>query len=272
MPRRKRTHFWAGVGQLVISLAALGVISVEYLVAKPPESLRDILMPILFLFATMIVVDKFGAVFSGRSFDEERQEVTDLVQTLPSLMSKSHDVVTFSSRARGYTYCINAAEFAISVKNTVIRYGDDAAASPNDYDYAAWREAKYKSITTSHCEWYEIVSNYLARDNPQISLFDKTKLRRTNYHSRYIDDVKCPMVQMTIFDFHEYREVIFGWEFPELEQGMCFLTRNDRVVAYFDKYFMHHYDKIAVEHYDHMERSASTQPIAPNAALETRRR
>jgi hypothetical protein len=45
---------------------------------------------------------------------------------------------------------------------------------------------------------------------------------------------------MTIFEFINGKEVLFGWEFPGVQNGHCFLTKNDKLVEFFEDYFSYY--------------------------------
>lgn len=136
---------------------------------------------------------------------------------------------------------------AVAIKNTTLRYGATCTAALDDRAYASWREAKKNSILSHSCTWTEIVSCHLSEHDPQQGIMRAAADDGFQYYSaKFIDDKNHPMMQVIIFDRGDKeKEAIFGWEFPGCRHGQAFLTNNERLVEYLERYFDHHYEKVA---------------------------
>jgi hypothetical protein len=225
----------SALGQLAFNVAALAIVYFSYSQNEP--SVNKILIPIFILFASTFIVDKVGGVFSGYSFDRDHLNMERLYEELPNILVGNHDIVTFPSRIEGLKYATYLCEFSSHVRNTVIRYGSNRTSTAQDEEYMNLLKAKKKSLKDNDCVWTEILSDYLGDDDPAIKLVNEIQ-NTTRYYVCYVDDVHMPMVQMFIFEFTDRdKEVIFGWEFPGMEQGASFATRNRKIVDYFETYF-----------------------------------
>jgi hypothetical protein len=181
-----------------------------------------------------------------RKLDETLQNLLEI----PSLITKNNDVVVFTNRKAALEHCIAMAPKAVAVKNTVLRYGHNKSAPPNDTDSRNWRDAKKRSIKAGD-RWMEIVSCYLdpTDDAMKFSVEMRSDGPRA-YQVGFLDDRICAMMQMTIFDFGlgNGKEVLFGFGLPDDSlHGLTILTRNESVLGYFEEYWRAHWKKTTLD-------------------------
>lgn len=198
---------------------------------------------IYFAISSGIIIDRLASVLADVFNSKESEKLEDRFKALPRMVSGRNDIVVFHSPADAVEYCISESKKAYSVKNTVLRYGLSSSSVDifGDDLYKKWIDAKHKSIS-SGAAWSEIVSTHFDDSDPQISFINSLR-KSINYRYKKIDDRVIPMMQMTIFSLENGDEAaVFGWFFPEMQQGPSFLTRNQILIRYLDSYFKHHMD------------------------------
>ena len=237
---------WKVFVALTSVIAGMGALAWNYLgwYAKPESEISNkLLLTTLFgLFVATLGIDLVTKAFYEFFEGKQKNEILKRIDGLPSLILGQADIVVLGDRNAGFRYCIETVPNAKSVKNNILRYGEVDSANPSDTIYAEWRDAKKNSVQSLETSWKEIVSVHLKDDDPQILFARAMSEKGSRYYGwERIDDRECPMVQLTLFEFDQYAEVIFGWEFPGSWRGACMVTRNADVVKYFDRYFDHHY-------------------------------
>ena len=170
--------------------------------------------------------------------------IHEILNQLPSLLAGRHDITSFASEADGLRHAINLANMAIEVKNTVLRYGIKSSLSPYGDLYKKWIETKRESIQSSRaCGWMEIVSTHLSDEDPQ-RIFMNEVAESAKYEKSFIDDINHPMIQMAIFSYSDgSREIMLGHSFPRIKTGTVFITKNDAIIQYFERYYMYWFDR-----------------------------
>ena len=243
---KKNIQFqWLLFGASLVSLIS---ILLSYLLDKSfPNS--PIFIATFLLFATTIISDRIAtiidAVFNQQDeTDKEAQctkkidKVCSELKEIPKILHGDRSLTIFDSRTEGLTYAINAVKTAVSVKNTVLRYGNSHTAAMGDQTFKKWIDAKRESMNSTNCIWTEIVSKYIGIEDQQTQLITDFAHDNPNYIVKWLDDVQLPMVQIAIFQYAgNKKDLLFGWELPGLPHGPCFLSTNQRVIDYFEAYF-----------------------------------
>lgn len=237
---RSNIHKLRAWAVLVSSILGLAIVSIDFYF----HAENRYLLPFAFLLTAAIIPDKVGDVFASYAFDIERDEVRILFSDLPNYLVDSHHIVSFPTRELGLKYCIYLAESATRIRNTVLRYGNSYSvgslyhADGIDKLYEKWLEARKDSVRRGN-QVTEVISKYLAADDPSREQAIQLSTLSTRYRCHLIDDRANPLTQMTIFEFDEYKEVVLGWELPGSDEGRSFSSRNSRVVEHFEAYFEH---------------------------------
>jgi hypothetical protein len=183
-------------------------------------------------------------------------DVSKKLTDLPRLLQERGQFTVFGHDADALSHYIHTIQEAvdtntyIDVRNTVLRYGANSVTlriPPTLYQ--KWISAKIASLGHGHT-WHEIVSTHLKDNDVQmkfikdISAEDKGGM---HYNVSYLDDEKHPMLQVCIIKYHPRRiKLIFGFEFPGIDSGLCFGTENVEIANYFAQYFDHWYKEVAV--------------------------
>lgn len=262
--RTRRGKTWTSVGQLVIGVASLVFVFFQYL--KGGATNDPILLAVFFLFATTILIDRIGQVFTNYSTERDEDDLRDLIDRLPGNLIGRNDIVAFPNDAEASAYCTAMVPFAISVKNTVLRYEHAKRGVEDNSDYTEWRKEKVASIKSNRCSWTEIISNDIDRNDYQREIVSKfSKIGRSKYNWRFLDEELHPMIQMAIFEFENGgKEIIFGWQFPGVPQGPCFVSKNDRLVLFFESYFMYYFNKLSASESESLADKANSGSISHN--------
>ena len=220
--RIKTTTAW---GQLFVGVAALALVFFAYR-AEPTSkdvnvAIEHIFYAVFFLYASGLVVDRIGDVARTLAQEKQEEEFEERSGIVAELVCGRNDLVTFPNAISGLQYCVNAVREAVSVKNTILRFGQKQSHSPQDEVYQQWVAAKRTSVESNTCTWSEIISCHIPRSSDLYKIIEPLAQKGSRYHSyRTIDDKTMPMVQMTIFEYRSgYREILFGWEFPGHPQG-----------------------------------------------------
>lgn len=244
--RAHRGKTWASIGQLLTGLASLVFVFFEYL--KGGTTNDPILLSVFFLFASTIVIDKVGQIFTSYSSERDEDEFRDLFDRLPGNLAGRNDIVAFPNDGEASRYCAAIVPLAISVKNTVLRYDYARYDLSDNSDYTEWRTLKIDSIRSKSCSWMEIISAHIDPTDYQRDVISQfSKIGRSKYDWRFLDEEKTPMIQMSIFEFRNgLKEVVFGWTFPGAPHGPAFASRNERVVTFFENYFTHFFNQCCV--------------------------
>lgn len=240
------------IGQLIVGISALFLVYFSFNISidkvdaasnSTYKHLIEIFNAIFFLYAAGLIVDRLGAIAQSIAEERKDQFYEAEFKRLPTQIASNAGLVTFPSTDIGMKYCSAAVENAISVKNTILRYGSSESHSASDKIYTEWLEKKKKLIDTNKCPWREIISESIPNTSTIYSYICKfLKNPPSAYRLRKLDDVNSPMVQMTIIKYIDYSEIIIGWEFPGFPHGASALIRNSVVVEYFDNYFDHYWD------------------------------
>jgi hypothetical protein len=234
---KKNYHKIRAYSVLGASLVAL----IGFLVTPGMGNDATVRSIIVAVFA-FIIIERFGELFSAYQADDESAEISKFFSEVPILLSQTHDLVYFPTSSAGCEICIDMAKTASHVRNTVLSYGDPATLIMNSDVYGRWLAAKKDAIARL-VPFHEIFSTHINSDDPQMLFAHSTK--GGNYRPRAIDDRIVPMVQMSISDFPDHAVVVFGWIFPGVEEGFCFLSRNVKLVQYFRTYFDYHFHAFA---------------------------
>jgi hypothetical protein len=173
---RKHTHRAAAIAQLFVATLALAFVYYQYIWNGDPTAIK-VILPLFFLFAAMVLIDRIGTFVIAHSFDEERNEHNEFFHRLPMLIEATHDITTLPSRQDGMQYYLHVLEQnfvnLLAVKNTVLRYGTAHSAgthTPYDELYRRWIAGKEKILKETNCEWEEIFSVHLHPEDPQKSI------------------------------------------------------------------------------------------------------
>lgn len=242
MPYRKWTYAnrTRATITLVITSAVLVLFFVEYPLPLKPDKVDLLFRAILLLFWSNLIVDRISDVGVAYTADVEHNEIKGFFENLPSILAGPHHLMYFSSIIDSRHHFVQLAQSALSIRNTVLRYGASESADADDHGYKEWLTAKKEAILKRRISVTEIVSCHLGPSDVQRN-FMKELANNSHYRFVELDDVRLPMMQLTIFEFASdganSKEVVFGWEFPESDQAASFASRNPKLVEYFEKYF-----------------------------------
>ena len=236
MSWRTRTSFIILLGSIISVI----FIYFQYVINEITHN-NPTLMVTFFLFATFLVTDRASALASDFLSDIDRKKTDGELFSIPTKFIGNNDIVAFSTALEAIKYCTAVVPMAISVKNTVFRYGRDniSIKYKEGNAYSDWLKAKKSSLTDNNCTWAEIMSQHIRDNDDEKKFVNDVSSLGGFYDCSYIDENDKAIIPFIIFEFRGYKEVIFGWEFPTMRQGPCFLSRNDRVVRFFENYFLH---------------------------------
>lgn len=237
----------SSIAQLLVYLATFSIMYWRFSLNRSIPNNQELFVSIFFLFVAMIIPEKIGAIMTGYAQDKETKEKDDRFTDLYNLLHDPTEIQIFDDVKEGLQYCLSTYSSAIMVKNTVLRYGQKKSINTAGPQlYTEWLLAKKKSIAKGKCAWKEIVSKHFDDHDPQIQIVKNASSGMSQYNRKFLDDNIYPIAQMTIFFFKgERREVILGWEYPQIDHGPCFLIRNKKIVDYFDKYFENYFTNVA---------------------------
>jgi len=238
----KFNNYGAIIIALAITCAGLVATYLKVQSSYPNE------LGLFFAFLGIVIAIEGSILKSTWTIGKQAREITELFNKTSYNIDRLNRFTVFKNSMEGFEYCIRTIPFATKVLNTVLCYGDsisDFSSDAGKKTYADWIEAKKNYLNKDTYSLKELVSSHLNPVDPErqfVSIYrDNNK-----YSHKFIDDATYPMMQLTIFEFNKKenkrdKEVIFGWEFPNMPNGYCFKTDNQDVVGFFEEYFQHYY-------------------------------
>jgi hypothetical protein len=203
---------------------------------------------IIATFALIICSEKLTNFIMSFREDKDHHRRVEFFDKLPIYLRDAHDIVYLPTRSEGLEHCIRASQNPKLryIKNTSLRYGSRPSATDTDSDentlYLEWTKSRDKAASRGK-EIFELVSKHYKLFDPGRRFFDDMRDKySTKYHLVLTDDVIHPMLQMSIFAFPEYKEILFGWDYPGAEEGVEFLSRNPKLVEFFENYFNNNFN------------------------------
>ena len=247
MQLRGRSRSITALGQLVLGIATLMFVFISFKLQSKSDdillSITQLFYAILVLYGSSLVIDRIGDVARTWTLETQEEELNKRLSALPGLFAGRNDLVTFSNAQTALVYCISAVGGAVNVRNTILRYGSAQTHSPTDSTYNEWLDARDRAVRGSACTWSDIMSEHIEsgskvyREGVLLS-----QLGNRYYDFKILNDKANPMIQMTIIENAAgYKEIIFGWQFPGFPQGPPILTRNERLIYFFEEYFNHYW-------------------------------
>lgn len=189
---------------------------------------------------SITIEKKESAVTNSVNDSEKRIDkmLSDAARSVEMLADASRDIRVYEDTNDGLRYCIKSAKRANKILNTVLHNGEKFISMPI---YQEWLEAKKEFLSRNENSLKEIITCHFNADDAPRVFADMYHLNN-GYSFRFVDDISFPLQQFTIFEYAKEKELIFGWQLPDCEDGQCFKTSNKEIVEFFEKYFWYCYD------------------------------
>lgn len=208
---------------------------------------QNVSFTICLFVAALFFIDRVGAWSSETFAEQEHNELihklNQQAEKLPSLITARHDIIIMPRSEQAVDYVNSKLEYTSTVRNTVLRFGSDAANSFSD-EYQKALLGRMELIKTNNIEWYDIISIHSLK--PLETFLSGLAGANSGYLYEYklLDDRTVPMMQVMILSYNgDYgKEVLFGWEFANYKAAPVFVTKNPAIVSFFEKYFEHFYE------------------------------
>ncbi len=239
------------ISALSCVVSIIGIIAATKAALDTSEELRPVLISMVVAVAAIILTDRVVDLiraYMDKNFDQDeenyKQVVLDFVKDFPTKIAdnilNAKDIISFSTKAEGVSYCIYLSQTTRSLKNIAFRHdGQNSVTDLEKYTeedllYLQWIEAKKKILSQGTVS--ELLSAHFHKLDPVRRFAEGQKSNR--YHFKCVSNLQ-PVVQVSIFDFKSQRpkQLVLGWEIPGQEQGISFASSHPELVRYFETYF-----------------------------------
>lgn len=237
------------VSLLVAALTAVGLIGVivhafTSAETKENEILHYVVVLIGFFFLSEVVARCFSEFFADQESKIVQTYIKEFADDFLKASANMSEIVVFSTNLMAFEYLVSNLNRAISVNNTILRYGSEQAKGPYGETYAQWMREKSKSIVDG-AQWNEIISSHLKFTDEQERIIQEYQRQGRFYESVMIDDREHPMIQMISIVYRDgVREVIFGFHYPGWLTAPAFLSRDRNIFDFFQNYFQVNFNRM----------------------------
>ena len=221
----------------------------------PKHPSNAIYYSIFWSTCSILVTAYISSIIYALSTEQKEKKLNDTIldilqktnENIQRINDRTNEIKVFKHSYDGLEYCIRTIPSASRVINTVLRHGKDKSLpglGSKEWIYKQWVDVKQKHLQDDTYTLTELVSSHFTIDDGARE-FINTNHKNPKYNYKFIDDNHYAMIQFTLFDFDDQarnKEVVFGWEFPNMEHGPCFKTNNKAVVDFFENYFFYYYN------------------------------
>lgn len=226
------------VGALTaISLVGVIVHAFTSAETKSNDILHYVVVLLGIFFISEVVARCFAETFSQQESETTKAHIKQFVDDIHNATARTSEIVVFPTNIVAFDYLASNINRAISVNNTILRYGSERAVGPYGDIYAHWMREKSKSIVGG-AQWNEIISCHLKFTDEQADIVRNYEQQGQFYDSTLIDDREHQMMQVTTIIYREgVREVLFGFHYPGWLSAPAFLSRDRNVFEFFQNYY-----------------------------------
>jgi hypothetical protein len=198
---------------------------------------------ILVLFSVLviyIVSEKVQGFFSARAEDQSRAEIKTMRDQTLELMSKRLEVVCIGSHTDAFEYCMTRRKHLKRLQDTYFRTEPDNTL------------ISFPLVKGLYHENLELLLRGGSIDvlvsNNNISAFNEVvddirneiinSQKRLKFYPRILDQKKIPLINIQIMTYtDDSREVLFGWNFRNADDGLVFSSKEERIVRYYSSLY-----------------------------------
>jgi hypothetical protein len=234
---------------LILSLLAIMVLGLEFFVVHGPAGETTILL--FSLLAAYFITEKFQSFFAAKSEERVREEIRqDVILIRDGLDSKSSELMRtieksfemkcIGSHAEAFRYVISRLHGVDRMKDTFFRVEEDQVLSGHSEDTKGYMGACLEVLKRGgSIEFIFSKVNHnvaLAVANDMIDYVNEKK-SFIRWQGFELEHGSTPMINLILLTYRDYREVLFGWNYSNTDDGIVFSSTDEKVVRYFDALF-----------------------------------
>jgi hypothetical protein len=247
-----RKPLWAlsSISRWFLFLTLFGIsITAWHLFNDPGTSNAERLVFVLLaaLFATERLQSYFAAGGEEIFLENIRSDVEGIrddlkIRTteLTNTMSRTFQTKTIGSHTQAFHYVVDRLHAANRMKDTFFRVEEDQILFGHSLDTGRYMDAcmdLLKRGGSIEFIFSMVNRNVALKVNEQIIDY----IRQYNIFGRWqgfeLDHHDTPVINLIILSYDDFREVLFGWNYSNTDDGLVFSSTNERVVQYFDALF-----------------------------------
>jgi hypothetical protein len=199
------------------------------------------------LFATERLQSYFGAKGEEIFLENLRSEVEGIrddlktkTAELTNTMSRTFQTKTIGSHTQGFRYVVDRLHAANRMKDTFFRIEEDQILFGHSLDTTQYMDACLDLLKRGGS--IEFIFSKVNRDvalkvNAQIIDYIRNYKIFGRWQGFELDHQDTPVINLIILSYDDFREVLFGWNYSNTDDGLVFSSTNERVVQYFDALF-----------------------------------
>jgi hypothetical protein len=211
---------------IITVFGLLGIfVSVRYEKMNLSES---VFAAIIFFFLTERLLDVILAYISKNHLSA----VNNSIMTLAQSLATSDNLIVFERPVDAMNYIKSHLQNARSVQDTFFRVGAHLTYKKSGDEAVAYLESLSTAVRQG-CRFTGIVTD------ASMELYDyfRTKAGK-NYSFHNLKSGGTPLLNVTIVEYYGgQKELLFGWDYDSLDDGLVFATKSERAVSYFNSYF-----------------------------------
>jgi hypothetical protein len=234
---------------LFLSMLAIGGLTVHLFILRKPPSEEEFIIFIILAF--WFVTERFQSYFTGQEEMDAldvvqdnvarlTRELDDKIDSLVKLVSHSVEAKYIGSHAEAFRYVSNRLQTATRMKDTFFRTEEDLAILGHSDDTSGYTQACLKLLERGgSIEFIFSKVNFPVAKIMNREIIDYINAKKTfiRWQGFVLEHASMPVINMVIMTFEESREVLFGWNYNNTDDGIVFSSRNERIIRYFDALF-----------------------------------
>jgi hypothetical protein len=221
------------------------------------------------IFLENIRSDMEGILENIRSDVKDiREDLKTKTTELTNTMKHTFQTKTIGSHTQAFRYVVDRLHGATRMKDTFFRIEEDQILFGHSFDTNRYMAACLKLLEgggSIEFIFSKVNRSIALKVNEQIIDYVKHYNMLGRWQGFELDHHDTPVINLIILSFEDFREVLFGWNYSNTDDGLVFSSTNERVVQYFDALF------------DRMRTNAErvdlallpTPPISPSASADT---
>ncbi|MGE0290442.1 MAG: hypothetical protein AB7F35_25450 [Acetobacteraceae bacterium] len=236
----KKERDFTAVPRLMLILSVMAIAVLAFHLYENRVFVEPGAGQIFLLLSAYIVTEKIQAYYSAKSEEEIRNDITSTRVAIVETIGNSVETRYIGTHTEALEYCLSKYRSATRIKDTFFRTERDMTLLGHR-DVIDQYYRVVLDFIKSGGSMELILSNHnvdtlplFARDLVDYVVDHEMSVR---FQMRSLDHGNAPLINMVIITYNDSREVLFGWNFNNTEDGIVFSSRDEKVIRYFDSLF-----------------------------------
>jgi hypothetical protein len=237
---------WISLLLLILSLLAIAALGLHFFILHKPAGDTEIL--VFSLLAGLFITEKFQSFFAAKGEERVlgglREDVVAIrdgldikSSELMRTMEKSFEMKCVGSHTEAFRYVVSRLHGVDRMKDTFFRVEEDQVLSGHADDTKEYMGACLElmkrggSIEFIFSKVNHNIALAVAKDMIDYVNEKKAFIRWQGFELQH---GTTPVINLIVLTYRDYREVLFGWNYSNTDDGLVFSSTDDKVVRYFD--------------------------------------